>query len=132
MKRLLLVFAFMLSTSFVLLAQNSERKVTDIVLKSVIGYDGQPIMSGYVYGLDISKGLPLKITDDGGYRSEVGMDFTLPGYESFYYDWTYGESPEITIDLREVARAEHGRLCRMTVLCCRVRSWCRPHRIIRK
>lgn len=40
MKRLLLVFAFMLSTSFVLLAQNSERKVIDIVLKSVIGYDG--------------------------------------------------------------------------------------------
>lgn len=104
MKRLLLVFAFMLSTSFVLLAQNSERKVTDIVLKSVIGYDGQPITSGYVYGLDISKGLPLKVTDDGGYRSEVGMDFTLPGYESFYYDWTYGESPEITIDLRDVAR----------------------------
>ena len=65
MKRLLLVFAFMFSTSFVLLAQNSERKVTDIVLKSVIGYDGQPITSGYVYGLDISKGLPLKITDDG-------------------------------------------------------------------
>lgn len=85
MKRLLLVFAFMLSASFGLLAQNRDKKVTDIVLKSVIGYDGQPITSGYVYGLDISKGLPLKVTDDGGYRSEVGMDFTLPGYESFYY-----------------------------------------------
>lgn len=97
MKRLLLVFAFMLSTSFVLLAQNSERKVTDIVLKSVIGYDGQPITSGYVYGLDISKGLPLKVTDDGGYRSEVGMDFTLPGYDRSIINGLMASLPKLPL-----------------------------------
>lgn len=56
MKRLLLVFAFMLSTSFVLQAQNSERKVTDIVLKSVIGYDGQPITSAMCMALTFLRG----------------------------------------------------------------------------
>ena len=101
MKRFLLSFLLMLSLPFALLAQSA--KGTDIILNSIIGYDGKPITSGYVYGLDISKGLPLKLVE-GNSSSEVGLDFTLPGYESFWYKWHYGDSSEINLDLRQVVR----------------------------